>query len=199
MSSIIDSRLVKPAIKYMDSYIAACKEYAEAGLNVYDGFHGENPTPELIKNLLLRYDNESRGIGLPEGWVPSSVFWLVDQDEYIGSGNIRYALTESLKEFGGHIGYEIRPSKWGQGYGTLQLNLLLAEAAKLGIKSALLTCSADNVASIRVMEKNGGVFIDCINNIIDGHKRPTYRYRIDNSFIDGDLYTLKQPWYTSPL
>lgn len=188
-------RLAKPSIEYMNSYIAACREYAEADLGIYDDFHGENPTPERINKLLIRYENQSRGIGLPEGWVPGSTFWLVDEDEYIGSGNIRYALTEPLKEFGGHIGYEIRPSKWGQGYGTVQLKLLLAEAAKLGIKCALLTCSTDNAASIRVIEKNGGMLIDCINNIIDGHERPTYRYRIDTGFIDGDLYSFKDSWY----
>lgn len=187
MSDMFDSILVKPSIKCMDSYIAACREYAEAGLNEYDGFHKENPNPECIKKLLIQYENESRGIGLPEGWVPSSVFWLVNNNEYIGSGNIRHALTEPLKKFGGHIGYEIRPSKWGQGYGTLQLKLLLVEAIKLGIKSALLTCSADNVASARVIEKNGGLLIDCVNNIINGHERPTYRYRIETGIIDGDF------------
>lgn len=112
----------------------------------------------------------------------------------IRSGNIRYALTEPLKNFGGHIGYEIRSSKWGQGYGTVQLKLLLAEAAKLGIKCALLTCSTDNASSIRVIKKNGGVLIDCINNIIDGHERPTYRYKINTGLIDGDLYSIKHPW-----
>jgi len=188
-------RLVKPSGEYMDSYIEACREYAEAGLDIYDGFHGENPTPELIKNLLTKYENESRGIDLPEGWVPCTAFWLVDQNEYIGSGNIRYALTEPLKKFGGHIGYEIRPSKWGHGYGTLQLKLLLTETARLGIENAILTCSAGNVASIRVMEKNGGVLIDCINNIIDGNERPTHRYRIDTDLKDGYLYSKKQPWY----
>ncbi len=191
--------LVKPSIKYMDSYIAVCREYAEAGLSVYDGFHGDNPTPERISNLLTRYENERKGVGLPEGWVPSSAFWLVDKDEYVGSGNIRLALTEPLKNFGGHIGYEIRPSKWGQGYGTLQLKLLLAEAARLGVKNALLTCSAENVASIRVIEKNNGVLLDCINNIIDGHERPTCRYRIDTGFIDGDLYSAKQPCTMVPI
>ena len=188
-------RLVKPSVEYMGSYIAACREYAEAGLEVYDDFHGENPTPELIKNLLLRYENESRGIGLPEGWVPSSTFWLVDEDEYIGAGNIRYALTEQLKKFGGHIGYEIRPSKWEHGYGTLQLKLLLSESAKLGIRNALVTCSAENVASARVIEKNGGLRIDCISNIVDGHERMTCRYRIDTGYMDGDLYSISQPWY----
>lgn len=193
MNGIFEPRLVKPSIKYMDSYIAACREYAEAGLNEYDGFRGENPTSELIKTLLLRYENESRGIGLPEGWVPSSVFWLVDNDEYIGSGNIRHALTEQLMKFGGHIGYEIRPSKWGQGYGTMQLKLLLIEAAKLGIKSALLTCSAGNVASIKVIVKNGGVLIDCVNNIIDVHERPTYRYRIETGHMNITLVRAEAP------
>lgn len=193
--NVFDSRLVKPSIEYMSSYIAACREYAKAGLNIYDSFQGENPTPDQIDSLLTRYEDESKGIRLPDGWVPSSAFWLVDKDEFIGSGSIRLALTEPLKKFGGHIGYEIRPSKWRQGYGTLQLKLLLGEAARLGIKNALLTCSTVNAASIRVIEKNGGVLMDCINNIIDGHDRPTCRYRIDTGFIDQDLYSIEQLWY----
>lgn len=55
----------------------------------------------------------------------------------------------------------------------------MAEAAKLGIKNALITCSTGNAASIRVIEKSRGILIDCINNIIDGRERPTFRYRID--------------------
>ncbi len=33
--------LVKPLIIYMDSYILACKEYADAGLSEYDDFHAK--------------------------------------------------------------------------------------------------------------------------------------------------------------
>lgn len=172
-------RLVKPAMQYMNSYIEACREYAKAGLEIYDEFHGKDPAPDVIKELLDRYENHSKGIGLPEGWVPSSTFWLVDEEGYIGAGNIRHSLTEQLSKFGGHIGYEVRPSRWGQGYGTLLLKLLLKEASNLGIKSALVTCSADNKASSRVIEKNGGILIDCINIIVDGHDRPTCRYRIN--------------------
>ena len=176
-------KLVKPSVEYMSSYIAACREYAKAGLKEYDVFHGESPTAERIHTLLMKFENESRGIGLPEGWVPSSVFWLVDEGEYIGAGNIRHTLTEPLEKFGGHIGYEIRPSEWGKGYGTLLLKLLLREAARLGIQSALLTCSAANAVSARVMEKNGGVLLDCITNIVDGNERPTRRYRVDTSLL----------------
>lgn len=172
-------RLVKPSIEYMDSYIAACREYSEAGLNIYDEFREATPDSCAIENLLKRFEDHSNGIGLPEGWVPGTTFWLVDKGEYIGGGNIRHTLTDLLMKFGGHIGYEIRPSKWGQGYGTLQLKLLLAEASKLGIKSALVTCASNNLASVRVIEKNGGVLMDCINIEIGSYNRPTNRYMID--------------------
>jgi len=171
--------LVKPSMEFMDSYIAACREYSEAGLKIYDEFRGAIPDSDAIEKLLKRFEDHSKGIGLPEGWVPSTTFWLVDKGEYIGGGNIRHTLTEQLKKFGGHIGYEIRPSKWGQGYGTLLLKLLLSEAGKLGIKSALITCAATNIASRRIIEKNGGVLIDCINIEIGSYNRPTYRYLID--------------------
>jgi len=172
-------RLIKPSIEYMDSYIAARREFAGAGLTIYDEFKGVTPDAHAIEKLLQRFEDQSRGVGLPEGWVPNTTFWLVDNGEYIGSGNIRHTLTDRLERFGGHIGYEIRPSRWGKGYGTMLLRLLLPEAAKLGIKSALVTCAANNTASKRIIEKNGGVLIDCIDIEIGSQIRPTLRYRIE--------------------
>ncbi len=191
---ISSAKLVKPSIEYMNSFIEACREFAKVNPE-YDVFQGEIPTPERIDKLLKQYEDQSRGIGLPKGWVPSTTFWLVDGDEYIGSGNIRHALTEHLKQFGGHIGYNIRPSKWGLGYGTWQLKLLLPEAAKLGIRYALITCSSRNIASRRVIEKNGGVYIDCVKNIYNGQEWPTLRFRVDTGLKEGSLYTSGEPWY----
>ncbi|WP_244918731.1 GNAT family N-acetyltransferase [Paenibacillus dendritiformis] len=36
------------------------------------------------------------------------------------------------------------------------LRLLLAEARRIGLREVLLTCDEDNMASRRVIEKNGG-------------------------------------------
>lgn len=186
--------LVKPSSAYMDSYFNACREFDDTGGHCYGGDFGESPV-ENFNKMIVELDEKSRGIGLPEGWVPSSTYWLVENGVYIGSGRIRYALTETLRVFGGHIGYDIRPSKRRQGYGTLQLKLLLAEAAKWGIKNALLTCDTDNTASRRVMEKNGGKLIDCVKNRIDGHDKPAYRYMIDTGLADGVLYNTGAQWY----
>ena len=103
-----------------------------------------------------RLDSWTRGEQLPDGWVAVSTLWLVDGDAWIGRVTLRHELSDSLRKWGGHIGYEIRPSRRRQGYGTLALRLALGHAAGLGIDSALVTCFADNVASRRIIEANGG-------------------------------------------
>jgi predicted acetyltransferase len=74
--------------------------------------------------------------------------------------SIRHELNEWLRTIGGHIGYDIRPSRRREGLGKRQLALGLAEARALGLERVLLTCDADNVGSRRIIEGNGGVLED---------------------------------------
>ena len=73
---------------------------------------------------------------------------------------VRHELTEHLLEVGGHIGYDVRRSRRGEGQATAMLRAVLPEANALGIDPALITCDADNIASRRVIEANGGVLED---------------------------------------
>ena len=168
------AKLVVPYEKYLYSYLDACRDFKKHNITSF----GDNPdTFDTWKHTIFqRLANNRLGIDLPSGYVPASTFWLVENDEFIGIGSIRHRLTESLERFGGHIGYAIRCDKWGMGYGTVQLNLLLKEAAILGIKRTLITCDESNIASARVIEKNGGVYQDTIDNIIDDKPRRTKRY-----------------------
>lgn len=93
----------------------------------------------------------------PDWMVAQSTFWLYEDDRPVGVGKIRHALTDALRESGGHIGYAIRRSARGQGYGTHLLPLLLTECRKLGLSRVLLTAHADNVPSRRIIERAGGV------------------------------------------
>ena len=61
---------------------------------------------------------------------------------------------------GGHIGYDVRPSFRGRGHATRMLKDALTVARSLGITTALLTCDVDNMASRKVIERNGGVLQD---------------------------------------
>lgn len=96
----------------------------------------------------------------PEGYVPSTSLWWVEGEEYLGRIAIRHRLTPHLSEVGGHIGYDVRPSARRGGHATDMLGAALPVALSLGIESALLTCDVDNVASRKVIEKNGGILED---------------------------------------
>jgi len=101
--------------------------------------------------------NHAKGIDLPAGWVTSSTFWLVrDKTTIIGVVQIRHSLNAFLESEGGHIGYSVRPSERGKGYATQMLRMALEEARHLGLKRVLITCDRRNLASARVIQKNGG-------------------------------------------
>jgi predicted acetyltransferase len=110
-----------------------------------------------LKAYLQIEENQSKGIGLPHGWVPHTRFWYVlNGNRILGSSDLRHALTPNLKDFGGHIGYVIRPSERNKGYATLMLAQTILEAKSLGLKELLITAASENMASRKVIEKNGG-------------------------------------------
>jgi predicted acetyltransferase len=93
----------------------------------------------------------------PEGYVPATHLWLMDGDEYLARIAIRHRLTDRLRQAGGHIGYDVRPSARRRGHATTMVREALGVARSLGITAALLTCDIDNLASRKVIERNGGV------------------------------------------
>lgn len=154
--------LILPSVDYKDSYIEAVKE-----------FHAAHDSPPMarhyvglsVPDLEADFDghvekmkSQSRGDNLPEGWVPVTTYWLVDNRKYIGGVAIRHELNENLKKFGGHVGYDIRPSMRGGGYGSKILELGLQKAKEHGISHVLIDCSASNIASRKIIEKNGGIY-----------------------------------------
>lgn len=90
--------------------------------------------------------------------MPESTHWLVrDGTTFVGFSRLRHRLAPALEHHGGHVGYAIRPSERGKGYGTRILALTLNKAREMGLDRVLVTCDTDNLASVRVIEANGGV------------------------------------------
>lgn len=100
------------------------------------------------------------------GWVPDSVFFLLDDERnrLLGAVNIRHYLTDALLKDGGHIGDGIRPSERRKGYATKMIHLALEECRKLGIDRVLMICNKDNIGSARSIIRNGGVLENEITN-----------------------------------
>ncbi len=148
-------KLVRPSEEYLRSYEEAYNEEKEA-----EGTVKLYP-PALV--LQKAYDYE-HGIGLKPGRVPSTTFWLIENDRFLGEIRVRRKLSGALLNFGGHIGYEIRPSERRKGYGTKMLEMALVYAKEIGLSRVLLTCDDDNIASARVIEKNGGILENKVEN-----------------------------------
>ncbi len=165
-------RLVKPSKQYLESYIQAFEEYKKHNIHSY----GLSDAANL--DVLKKFDDYRNERNLKPGRVGAHFFWLVDdeKDYFIGEISIRHRLNEVLERCGGHIGYGVRFSEWDKGFGTLMLELALIEAKKIGLSEILITCNDDNVGSARVMEKNGFVLGDRIENIFDGESFITRRY-----------------------
>lgn len=150
-------RLVRPDERFRESFLDALAEFRGEGryLDAASDAVGED-----FAGYVRQLDDAARGENLAPGLVPYSTFWLVDRDQYIGRLSIRHELNEWLRTIGGHIGYDIRPTRRREGLGMRQLQLGLVEARKLGLERVLLTCDADNTGSRKIIEGNGGVLED---------------------------------------
>ena len=132
-------------------------------------------------------DREARGgpIPLPGGGsvprLPGYRRWIWD-DGFCGSINFRWRPgTEALPDYcPGHIGYGVPEWKRGRGYATRGLALLLPEARKEGLRWVELTADLDNVASHKVITRNGGVAVKQVTKpSLHGHTAEALQFRID--------------------
>jgi predicted acetyltransferase len=143
------TELVTPSTRYRASFLAAEVESNGEGT-------GRGVTDDVsFAALLAKYEQYALG-RVPDGRVPETTFWLVEGDEYIGRIAIRHTLTPLLRAYGGHVGYDVRPSRRRQGHATRMLRLAIPHLAALGIDPALITCDESNVASRNVIEACGG-------------------------------------------
>jgi predicted acetyltransferase len=166
------ARLVTPCSSLRTSFLGALTEFQDEGAHA-ELDPGALAVPEEFERFVValvadverpgepdRYAARLRRASPPEppdgGYVPQSILWWVEGDEYLGRVGIRHRLTAHLLRRGGHIGYEVRPSARDRGHATAMLAAALSRAAALDIDPAHVDCDSDNAASRSVIEKNGG-------------------------------------------
>jgi predicted acetyltransferase len=110
--------------------------------------------PAYVKRVASWRD----GAGLSPGHVPSTFLVAEVDGQIAGRVSIRHELSAWLSEFGGHIGYGVRPAFRRRGHATEILRQALLIAREVGVASALITCDEDNVASAATIEACGGRF-----------------------------------------
>lgn len=133
-------------------FITNCPENENGFINGGYGCSAE----EFKNNILPIQINYSKGIGLKEGHVPETYFYLWDGDNIVGMFKMRHCLNEALKNGAGHIGYGIKKDCRGKGYATEGLKLVLEKAREIVKEDEIyMSVSKNNPASLRVQIKNG--------------------------------------------
>lgn len=147
-------RLERISVENSNDLAGIAAEYERAGESGFE-------LAALDRDAFLRsIEVLAAGHDLPPNRVQQDEYWLIDRDRIVGSCRVRHHLIPTTELDGGHIAYEIRPSERRRGYGTAILGLALAKARLLDLDRALLTTDPENRASIRVIEKNGGIYED---------------------------------------
>ena len=86
-------------------------------------------------------------------WKWQLVVVLPEEDRLIGNCGLWLDAPEARS---GHIGYDLDPNYWGQGYASEAAREVLRFGfGELGLHRAWAWCIADNAASARVLEKLG--------------------------------------------
>jgi predicted acetyltransferase len=112
---------------------------------------------ETWESFIDGYEKDGTGKNLAPGRVPETFLVAEVEGEIVGRVSIRHKLNEYLRNFGGHIGFVIRPKFRNKGYATEILTLALEISRNLGLTRVLVTCDDMNVASATVIERCGGV------------------------------------------
>ncbi len=179
--------LVWPARQYLPGYVHALQQ----------GWSPDNLRPETAQEHLAQIaedaadfvarqvDREAKGapVELPDGStaprLPGFSLWMWD-GEFCGSIGFRWQTgTSELPAYClGHVGYSVVPWKRGRGHATRALQLLLPYARVEGLSYVELTTDADNAASQRVIEKNGGTLIERFYKPASYGGAESFRFRI---------------------
>ena len=117
------------------------------------------------------------------GRCQSKTFLLIreNDDKIVGTINVRWNLTESMKRFGGNIGYGIRPTERRKGYNKINLYLGLIEAQKLGLDRVMLVCDVNNLGSAKTMQSLGGVLERTEVDPSDGVLTSVYWFNVNET------------------
>lgn len=164
-------QLVVPTVQVHASFVAAAEEFKAEGRGGPEDrsmigrdirVHGDRwRAPQFFARYVAEVRADAlEGTPRPEGFVPCTTLWYVDGDTFLGRIAVRHRLNPALLEWGGHIGYDVRPGARRRGHATAMLRESLPVARRLGIAEVLVTCDRDNTASRRVIEACGGVFED---------------------------------------
>lgn len=154
---------IKPSPAYFDEFLAACQESIDHHVTEWMPVAADDFT-SWRSHALQTFEMLETGRGLPDGIPCMLTYWCVENDTFIGEIQIRPYLTEEEAMSIGHIGYAVRYSMWGKGYGAKLLSWAVEQLRATGISPVYIACHASNSASNKVSQKVGFTLLETRTN-----------------------------------
>ena len=185
-------QLIKPTPTHISSYINALRQGWHDLPKGSTDQHIENKITQIrtdTRQFLSLFDDPgARALPylLPDQTVayavPSLRRWIWDEttNEYCGTISLRWqnGTTELPHHLMGHVGYTVVPWLRNKGYASFALSEILKLANQQGLPFTHIVTDIDNLASIRVIEKNGGTLVETFTKPPMHGAGPALRYQI---------------------
>jgi predicted acetyltransferase len=192
--------LERPSIDRKAEAIEYINEFIENNSEI----HGVGSLHKYLENYesWLKHLQNMRDIKEIDKLVPAETFFLIRENDnkIVGMIDIRLALNDFLKKYGGNIGYSIRPTERRKGYNKINLYLALKFCKEKGLSEVLLDCDYDNLGSASSIISLGGKLVKEGINEISNTVMKDFVINVDESLNKySSLYgvdSLRIPSYT---
>lgn len=168
-------RLVRPGPEHEAQALAFREEFFARGERVISG-SGRLDQIDSYREWLAGVTRNACPETVSPDWVLTDTFFALDgQGELAGIIDLRHVLNDFLADLG-NCGYSVRPSRRGRGYAGEMLRLVLAQAKGAGLSELHLSVERDNLPSVKVLQKNGGIYERSFSH--QGKAADVYRFQL---------------------
>lgn len=164
--------LVMPEVKHRSSAIDYITEFIKAGDDI-DGLGKElGPGTDIVESydaygewLYWLYGEDKGGVTGKETGdnnKGSFTYFFVEEQSGVIIGTVNLRTTGELADEFGNLGYAVRPSLRGKGYGTMMVESALTMCGFMGMDRVTVVCHRENAAGLKLLEKCGFSRIDSL-------------------------------------
>lgn len=168
----------KEIIEYLDEFVEYGSDINGSGSldKIYEGYTFEEALDRCLK---MEDEDYAKSVNR----CPGKTFLLIREDDnrIVGSINVRWDLNEDMLNFGGHIGYGIRPTERRKGYNKINLYMGIIEAQKVGLDRIMVDCAVNNLGSDKTIKALDGRLERTEIDPSDGALTNVYWFNVDET------------------